>query len=249
MKKIGIIGGIGWPSTIEYYRLICEASQAHHVERNFIGPTPMPEMIIESLNINFTVNNRGTTDPGSWVVWDEYFNKSIRRLESGGAELIVIASVTPHGRLNEILQGVCVPVVSIYNALGDYCNHIGITKLLVLGTMPTMTSPVFRNSLSPFGVDAWHPLNELQRAAVVDAIDRLYQNQKEGVEKVIDQVVRESISEDDLEISAVCLGCTELALAFPEFAGEVSFKKKGITYINSAAVHAASAFRACVNIP
>src|SRR5690625_8022955 len=111
----------------------------------------MPEMVIESLNMNFTINNRGTTESGSWAVWDEYFNYAIKRLENNGAELIVIASVTPHGRLNEISKGVNAPVLTIYDALGDYCAHAGIMKLLMSGTKPTMYSSAFFFNLSLCG--------------------------------------------------------------------------------------------------
>ena len=58
MKKIGIIGGVGWPSTIEYYRIICEESQAYHADKDVSGPIPMPEISIESLNLNFSINHR-----------------------------------------------------------------------------------------------------------------------------------------------------------------------------------------------
>ena len=84
MKKIGIIGGIGWPSTIEYYRHICELCLAYHADKNISGPAPMPEMLIESLNLNYAVTNRGTSKPGSWDVWDTYFNNALRRLSAGG---------------------------------------------------------------------------------------------------------------------------------------------------------------------
>lgn len=204
----------------------------------------MPEMVIESLDMNFTVNNRGTTEAGSWLAWDEYFNQAFKRLEIGGAEVIVIASVTPHTRLNEILKGISAPVLSIYDALGEHCTHAGITRLLVLGTMPTMTSPAFNTNLAPFGVDAQYPHDEEQKAIVVDTIGRLYQNQTEGADIAIDQVVRASISESDLQNTAVCLGCTELTLAFPHFAREAHFKVNGITYVNSAVVHTSYAFRA-----
>jgi aspartate racemase len=63
MKKIGIIGGIGWPSTIEYYRHICKLSLAYHANLNITGPAPMPEILIESLNLNFAATNRGTSEP------------------------------------------------------------------------------------------------------------------------------------------------------------------------------------------
>lgn len=245
MKKLGIIGGIGWPSTIEYYRLICEASQQYHANLDVPGPTPMPEMVIESLSMNFTVNNRGTSDGGSWDAWDFYFNQAMKRLEASGAELIVIASVTPHARLKEISRGIGVPVVSMYDAIGAYCSRAGIERLLVLGTMPTMTSAALQINMEPFNVKVLFPPNEDLKAMVVETIDRLYQNEIGGAGKTIDKVVRASMPEHELERSAVCLGCTELPLAFPEYTGKDSFTINGITYVNTSVVHASYAFQEC----
>lgn len=247
MKKIGLIGGIGWPSTAEYYRLICEASQRYHENWDFTGPTPMPEMAIESLNMNFTVNNRGTSEDGSWADWDTYFNQAMKRLVASGAELIVIASVTPHARSREISQGISVPVLSVYDAIGAYCSQAGIQKLLVLGTMPTMTSLAFQVNVKPFNVEALYPANEQLKSMVVETIGRLYQNEISGASEVIEQVVRVSIPESDMEKSAVCLGCTELPLAFPEYTGEASFRVNGIMYINTSVIHTSYAFRECVD--
>jgi len=139
MKKIGIIGGIGWPSTVEYYRIICEASQLYHRDKYFLGPVPMPEISIESLNMHFTVNHRGSSERDSWSTWDGYFQLALNRLEKSGAEVIVIASATPHTRLKEISKGTNVPIISLYESLGMHCKANKITRVLVFGTMPTMT--------------------------------------------------------------------------------------------------------------
>jgi len=173
MKKIGILGGVGWPSTMEYYRLICEASQTYHRDKDFSGPTPMPEISIESLNMNFTVNNRGSDEVGSWATWDEYFKIAANRLEKSGAELIVIASVTPHARLEEISKGTNTPIISVYESIGNHCNANGIENLLVLGTMPTMTSPAFKNGMKKFDINAFHPQSEKLKSCVINVIERL----------------------------------------------------------------------------
>lgn len=247
MKKLGIIGGIGWPSTVEYYRLICQASELYHSNQQFAGPTPMPEMVIESLNMNFTVNKRGTSEDGSWSTWDAYFNQAIKRLVASGAELIIMASVTPHARLQQICQGISVPVLSVYEAIGAYCSQAGIKQLLVLGTMPTMSSAAFQISMKPFNVSALYPPNEALKFTVVETIGRLYQHKTSGAGEGIAQVVRASIAEVDLEKYAVCLGCTELPLAFPESSGEASFTVNGITYLNTSVIHASYAFQACLD--
>lgn len=243
MKKLGIVGGIGWPSSIEYYRLICEASQLFHEKLEVTGPTPMPEMVIESLDMNFTVNNRGTPEPGSWATWDSYFNQAMRRLEASGAELILIASVTPHARLKEISHGISVPVLSIYDAIGKYCTKAGFERLLVLGTMPTMNSPAFQNNMGPFNVSVLFPPNERLKSMVVETIGRLYQNEDDGAHEAIEQIVRASIPEQELKTCAVCLGCTELPLAFLDHTDQASFTINGITYLNATVIHASYAFQ------
>lgn len=245
MKKIGIIGGVGWPSTIEYYRIICEESQRYHRSRGFSGPVPMPEISIESLNMNFTINNRGSDEQDSWNLWDSYFNNALHRLEKSGAEIISIASVTPHARLNEISLGINARVLSIYEAVGLYCNSMDIGNILVLGTMPTMTSSAFIRGMIRYSVSATYPADDSQKTKVVDIIGNLYQNVTDGAATLINEVVRQCVPENELRNTAVCLGCTELPLAFQDFIGEPSFEVDGVNYINSTVVHAKSIFAAC----
>ncbi len=246
MKKIGMLGGIGWPSTIEYYRILCELSQAYHADKCFDGPVPMPEMVIESLNMNFTVNQRGSSVSGSWDAWDHYLNKALRRLQAGGAGLIVIASVTPHTRLAEISVGIEVPIVSIYQAVGDYCRAENIDKLLLLGTGPTMSSPAFGQAMQSFAVQAFSPPTDDLKSGIVDIIHRLYRNQLEGAAGDIDNLVRNCLSSENLTTTAVCLGCTELPTAFADDKHLVSFSRKGVCYLNSTVLHARAVFEACV---
>ena len=247
MKKIGIIGGIGWPSTMEYYRLICEASQKHHQNKTFSGPSPMPEIAIESLNMHFTVNNRGTSELGSWCTWDSYFQRACRRLEQSGAELILLASVTPHARLEVISEGINVPVISVYEAIGLHCKTRGIDNLLVLGTMPTMTSQAFKNGVAKFGVNTIYPPTEELKTRVTEVIERLYQNQIEGSSVAIDSIVRASLPSDQLDTTVTCLACTELPTGFRDASDKSEFEYKGIQYINSSVLHAISAFDACIS--
>ncbi len=247
MKKIGIIGGVGWPSTIEYYRLICEASQLFYKDRDFSGPTPMPQISIESLDMNFTVNNRGSSELGSWEEWDAYFNSALKRLVKSGAELILIASVTPHTRLKEISKEINIPIISIFDSVGNYCNENGIKNLLVLGTMPTMNSPAFKEALKPFGVSAIYPKTDEIKEDVVQVIERLYRNQTTGAVSDIEKIVKLCISDNDFNNTAVCLGCTELPLAFEDFTNLSGFEHNTVKYLNSSAVHALSVFEACAS--
>ena len=246
MKKLGIVGGIGWPSTIEYYRNICELSQKYHSDKEFSGSIPMPEISIESLNMNFTINNRGSSEPGSWKIFDTYFNEALKRLESVGVDLIIIASVTPHARLDEISRGIGVPILSIYEAIGSQCGKQDIEQLLVLGTMPTMTSFAFIEGVKDFDVRVLYPPTDELKETVLEIIQQLYQNNTQGTSTAINELVRSCISEKELGSTAVCLGCTELPIAFQDFTGELSFTVEGITYLNASVIHANEAFQVCL---
>jgi len=62
MKKIGIIGGVSWLSTVEYYKAICQLSHEYQYNKILNGPMAIPEMTIESLNINKSFNLRGAAE-------------------------------------------------------------------------------------------------------------------------------------------------------------------------------------------
>ena len=111
MKKLGIVGGVAWPSTIDYYRAICRLSTRQHQASGLGGPPATPEMAIESLNINESFGLRGgaVTDDASWSRYDAYFRAALQRLQASGAELAIIASNTPHNRFAAITKGISMP--------------------------------------------------------------------------------------------------------------------------------------------
>ena len=246
MKKIGIVGGVGWPSTIDYYKTICSLSQSHWEARGQASPLPTPEIAIESLDMNFTVNNRGSAAPGSWEAWDGYFQKALESLEASGSELLIIASVTPHARLAQISQTVKIPVLSIYDAIGHHCSALGVKDLLVLGTQPTMASPSFLDGIASFGINSFYPQTSELKARVAEIIQHLYHNKTEGAAEMIESVVRDCVCDERMAKTAVCLGCTELPTAFGSRSTLTDFEVGGIAYLNSTAIHSQWAFKACL---
>ena len=73
MKKIGIIGGLAWPSTAEYYRLICSGANAHFRGLGHPMPLPTPPITIESVNMAETRELRGKPDGTGWDRFDAVF--------------------------------------------------------------------------------------------------------------------------------------------------------------------------------
>jgi aspartate/glutamate racemase len=126
MKKIGIVGGVGWRSTAEYYSEICRRSEALQLARDRESTPAIPEMSIESLDLARAIAYLGRGDnEQSWQEFDEYHRASIRRLEASGADFALIASNTCHHRFDAITRGIKIPIISIVEAAAKASARIG----------------------------------------------------------------------------------------------------------------------------
>jgi len=242
-KKIGIVGGVSWISTLEYYQAICEMSHRCKNMQNQNGPAPIPEMTIESLNINKSISLRGRPgDDESWRAFEAYFRNALNRLEASDVDFAIIASNTPHNRFDQITEGVGIPVLNIFEEVAKTCVKNNIVKALILGTEPTMSSQVFPNVLRKHGISGILPNIGDDQDNIISLIS-LLQSEKsnrgsEQIQSHADTYLRATSDES----SAVCLSCTELSLAFPKHLNVPIFKINGITYMNTILIHAKAAF-------
>lgn len=243
MKKLGLVGGVAWPSTIDYYRAICRLSIEHHRGRHVSGPPPVPEMSIESLNLNKSFSLRGgdVLDHESWSQYDKYFRDALRRIEVSGAEIAIIASNTPHNRFDAITRGIGIPVLSIFEAVASHCKGLGVEEMLILGTAPTMESSVFPQILKRYGITGSAPTRPEDRAQVVTLIGELYTDNDDRAAQRIGDVVKASLPARGVARTA-CLACTELPLAFREIERVTELSFDGTLYINTTMVHAKAVF-------
>jgi len=179
MKKIGIIGGLAWPSTADYYRLICKLANDHFSRSGQKPPFATPPMIIESLNIFETRGLRGVDgDEASWESYDSKFRDAFVRLQQAGADFGLIASNTPHTRLHAISQGLELPVISILDTTSKAVVAQGGANALVLGTPVTMRSSVYPQVLSKHGVSAMAQIEDKEIEELGQLIDvDLYQGE------------------------------------------------------------------------
>ncbi len=241
MKKIGIIGGLAWPSTADYYRLLCKQSNEHFRLLDQSPPYATPAMVIESLNINETRSARGTEgDERSWVGYDSLFRDAFIRLKDAGAEFGMIASNTPHMRLHSIVKGLDFPVVSILDTTASAVASHGGKNALILGTPMTMLSSVYPEVLRRHDVSALAQLSSEEIAELGQLIDvDLYQGVIENARQRIIEISEAHINNPATDF--VCLACTELPLAFPEYADTALFEHAGITFVNTIAAHVSKA--------
>lgn len=244
MKKLGIVGGVAWPSTVDYYRAICRLSVEHHRGLNVSGPSPTPEMSIESLNLDKSYGLRGgdISDDRSWARYDAYFRDALLRLEKSGAQIAIIASNTPHNRFDAITDGITIPVLNIFHAVAEHCQSLGLKELLILGTAPTMDSPKFAEALRQFGIEGWAPSEQADRSEVVKLIGELQAESDNDAQRRIAEVVARSTF-SGAHTPTACLACTELPLAFKEIERSTEVLVNGVLYVNTTVVHAKAAFR------
>lgn len=239
MKKIGIIGGLAWPSTADYYRMICQTSADKYL--GTAVPAPMPPMVIESLNINETRSARGVEgDEASWLEYDQIFRDAFVRLQSAGADFGMIASNTPHMRLHSIQQDLDFPVISILDTTAASVVSLAGQRALVLGTPVTMKSNVYPEVLQANGITTIDSVSEPDIEMLHQLIDvDLYQGRVEGASELIVELSKKYIRDSAVDI--VCLACTELPLAFPQFKDDATFEYTGLKFVNTIAAHVSAA--------
>src|SRR5690348_12496169 len=115
MKKTGIVGGVSWLSTVEYYSELCRRGEKR---RNSTGVPEVPEMVIESLDLGRAISYLGELeDDASWARFDDYHRAALQRLEASGAEIALIASNSAHHRFEAITEGAKIPVLSIIDVM------------------------------------------------------------------------------------------------------------------------------------
>lgn len=243
MKKIGIIGGVAWPSTLDYYRLICTYANRHFQDQGAGPPLPAPPIVIESLVMAETRKLRGT--PGSddgWGAFDAIFHDAFLRLQAAGAEFGLIASNTPHARLHAISQGLTLPIISILEVTAQITKTLKCESALTLGTSVTMQSPDYPNVLNKHGIKSLPqlPKDEIFRFQNVIDTDFYQGGTSAGREEIL-RLCQDHVA--DRESTAILLACTELPLAFPEHNDEMHFETDGFTFVNTTAAHAAAATR------
>ncbi|QYA26962.1 amino acid racemase [Gramella sp. MT6] len=145
MKKLGLIGGTSWHSTLVYYRRINE------LVAEKIGGWENPPMIIYSLNIKLMREQNISEINAAYL---DIANK----LQSVGAKAIVICANTPHMVFEHVQPQIDIPILHIADAVGQEANNRGLKKLGLLGNRPTMTGSFMQDRLkSNFQIETLIP--------------------------------------------------------------------------------------------
>lgn len=238
MLKLGLIGGLAWPSTADYYRLLCERTNQHFTHAGATPPLPTPPIMIESLVMAETRKLRAPdgAPASAWAAFDTVFRDAFLRLQAGGCDIGAIASNTPHARLPAIQQGLDIPIVSILDASAECTRSEGSDTALVLGTEVTMRADDYANALGRLGIRTLARLPETDIVALQRVIDvEFYAGGSVSGRDSVLQLCEKYVT--DPSNTAVLLACTELPLAFPEHRDDAAFFADGFKFINTTVAH------------
>jgi aspartate racemase len=208
-RIVGLVGGLGPESTVDYYRRILEAWKE-------IDPASAPSIVIDSLDVRRGLHLVEHDRPA--LV--EYLTASLRRLESAGVDFIAMTANTPHIVFDELAARSRVPLVSIVEVCADESQRRGLRRLALLGTRFTMEAGFFADVFRRRGISI----------VVPDAADRNWIHQR-YVEELLAGDFRDSTRHEFIalverlrdkgDIDGVILGGTELPLLLtgPQLAG------------------------------
>jgi len=229
MKKIGIIGGIGPESTVDYYKMIINAF--HNQQAN----SGYPEIIIYSANLSELMKILENKELGKLTDW---LAERVEALHNAGAEFAVIGSNTPHIVFNEVRARSSIPMISIIEEAQKKARSLGLKKPGLMGTKFTMESDFFQKPFADSGMVVVVPEREDQELIH----HRLFSEIELGVikdstRKELLSIVKKMI--DRHSIDSLILGCTELPLILDK-------DEYGIPFLNTTAIHAESIVKYCL---
>lgn len=211
MKTIGIIGGIGPESTIEYYKRIVASYREKSGDKSF------PSILINSINAKPLLAHIAARDLDHVTF---LLVAEIAHLAHGGATFGLIAANTPHVVFKEVDKLAAIPLISIVEATADAATSRGLKKLGLFGTQLTMESSFYSDEFAKRDLSIVIPNAEEQAYIHEKYMGELFHGvvNQETRDKLVSIV--EAMKKRD-GIDGVILGGTELSLILtdPSYAG------------------------------
>ncbi|WP_077625113.1 aspartate/glutamate racemase family protein [Sediminibacillus massiliensis] len=223
MKTIGLIGGMSWESSLEYYRIINE-----EVKRR-LGGLHSAKCLLYS--VDFAEIERWQAE-GDWKSAGERLGEIASSLQKAGADFIVLCTNTMHKVVEYIEEKVNIPILHIADATADEVKKFKVNTVGLLGTKYTMEQDYYRSKIESHGIkvvvpnkEEWNKVNSI----IFDELCKGHINQssKDYYKKVIEHLVGNGAD-------GIILGCTEIGLL-------VKQEESAVPLFDTAAIHAIEA--------
>lgn len=201
MKVIGLIGGMSWESSAEYYRIINE-----EVKRR-LGGLHSAKCLLYS--VDFEEIERYQSE-GEWEKAGEVLGDVAHSLEKGGADFIVICTNTMHKVVNDVQSKINIPLLHIADATAGQIKEQGISSVGLLGTKYTMEQDFYKSQIESSGIKVIIP-SDSKRDAINKIIydelclGKINQPSRDYYKKVIQELI-------EAGAKGIILGCTEIGL-------------------------------------
>ena len=201
MPTLGLIGGLGPETTVEYYRLII----ARYLEKT---GGEYPSIVINSVDLNRLIAWMNADELGKAA---DYLSEEFERLHKAGADIAALATNTPHIVFDQLRQRAKMPLVSIVEATCDTAQTLGCSKVALLGTRFTMQARFYPDVFEKAGIQLITPTLEEQEYIHDKYMNELLKNSflPETRTRVLD-IIQALTARDSVD--AVILGGTELPL-------------------------------------
>ncbi|MBO1418810.1 aspartate/glutamate racemase family protein [Streptomyces sp. FH025] len=201
MKTLGLIGGMSWESTAEYYRLL------NTLTRSRLGGLHSARLVLHS--VDFAEIERLQVE-GRWDEAGAVLADAARSLEAAGAELLLICTNTMHKVADQVQAATSVPLLHLADATAEAVRAAGVRRVGLLGTAFTMEQDFYRGRLASGGLDVLVPQAD-SRALVHRIIYEelcvglVREESRASYRRVIDELVAAGAE-------GIVLGCTEIEL-------------------------------------
>ncbi|GAB3084712.1 aspartate/glutamate racemase family protein [Nocardioides zeae] len=201
MRVIGLIGGMSWESTAEYYRV------ANELVRERRGGYRSARIVLTSVDFADVERLQAT---GDWAAAGELLAAEARRLEAAGADLVVLCTNTMHKVADAVAAAVDVPFLHLADTTAAAVQGAGVRRVGLLGTRFTMEQAFYRDRLAEHGLEVLVP-DQAGREVVHRVI---YDELVHGVVRAESREAYAAVMSELVERGAegIVLGCTEIEL-------------------------------------
>jgi aspartate racemase len=201
MRVIGMLGGMSWESSAQYYRLVNELT------RERLGGLHSARLVLVSVDFAEIEQLQVT---GQWELAGELLAEAARSAEAAGAELLLLCTNTMHKVAGQIQDAVSIPLLHLADATAAAVRRARLSTVGLLGTAFTMEQDFYRDRLAHHGLTVLVPPAE-DRALVHRVIyselclGEVREASRQAYQKVIDRLKHAGAQ-------GVILGCTEIEL-------------------------------------
>ncbi|MFO7796239.1 MAG: aspartate/glutamate racemase family protein [Promethearchaeati archaeon] len=203
MKIIGLIGGMSWESSLEYYRIINESIKKR------VGGLHSGKIIMYSLDFEEIEKMQSAGN------WDDLTQKMIecaQTLEKAGAEMILICTNTMHIMAEDVQNSIDIPLIHIADSTAEKIKEKNLKKVGLLGTKYTMEQDFYKGRLKrKYDLDVIIPESQEDIEMINDVIFKelcvgeIKESSKKKYLEVIENLIKRGAE-------GIILGCTEIPL-------------------------------------